>query len=362
MSPLQDLRRRQGTEKRRIEVTSRAVVIGPANYAPGSGIGSHPEIGNSARLYGEILAADRRWNAGRVEVLSANQLPSIDGVMEAVQRAAGQTVPGDTLLVIYVGHGDYWVDVPGAEVHFAVGSSRRYEPHTWLNSWYVYRVIRRSKASLKVLVADCCCSNQLRNLGGKHWALPGVLGQQGRDGTCVFTAVKNIDQASAVGCPELLGELADCTPFSGHLLNLLLNGTEEDNDELTLGMIRDAVEDDMSECGTEHDEPRMILNDARESMALFTNQKARSERKRRPPTPASAEEWARIMKHPTEDDLDQLLADPPKTGKVVAILSKKRDGHGQGVARHISERADREFQNPAVFARYWAEAKRALPA
>jgi hypothetical protein len=362
MSPFQDLRRSPGLEKRRTEVTSRAIVIGPVNYSLSSGIEGHSEIGNSARLYGEILAADPRWNAGRVEVLSEEQLFSIGGVMEAVQCAAGQTLPGDTLLVIYVGHGTYWVDVPGAEVHFAVGSSRRYEPHTWLNSWYVYRVIRRSKASLKVLVADCCSSNWLRNLGGKHGVLPGVLGQQGRDGTCVFTAVKNIDEASAVGCPELAGELADCTPFSGHLLSLLKDGTEEDSDELTLGMIRDAVEDEMSKCGAEHGEPRMILNDARESMALFTNQKTGPERKRLPPAPASAEEWARTLKHPTEHDLDQLLADPPKAGKVVAILSKKRDGHGQSIARHISERADREFQNPAVFARYWAEAKRALPA
>jgi hypothetical protein len=342
-------------------VTSRAIVIGPVHYLPGSEITGHPEIGNSARLYGQVLAADPRWNARRVEVLSDEQLSSIDGVMAAVQRAAGQTVPGDTLLVIYVGHGTYWVDVPGAEVHFAVGSSRRSEPHTWLNSWYVYRAIRRSKASLKVLVADCCSSNWLRNLGGKHGVLPGVLGQQGRDGTCVFTAVKNIDEASAVGCPDLPGELADCTPFSGHLLSLLRDGTDEDGGELTLGMIRDAVEDDMSRCGSEHDEPRMILNDARDSMALFTNQKAESERKRRPPPPASAEDWARVLKHPTEDDLDQLLADPQKAGKVVAILSRKRDGQSQSIARHIGERANEEF-DPAVFARYWVAAKPTWPA
>jgi hypothetical protein len=343
-------------------VTSRAIVIGPANYQPGSDIEGHPEIGNSARLYGRVLAADRRWDAGRVEVLSQDQLFSIDGVMEAVQRAARQALPGETLLVIYVGHGNYWVDVPGAEVHFAVGSSRRYEPHTWLNSWYVYRVLRRSKASLKVLVADCCCSNWLRNLGDSHGVLPGVLGQQGKDGTCVFTAVKNVDEASAVGCPELPVGLADCTPFSGHLLKLLRDGMEEDSDELTLGMIRDAVEDDMSKCDLEHDQPRMILNDARESMALFSNQKARSARKRLLPAAASAEEWARTFRHPTEDDLDRLLADPPKAGKVVAVLSKKRDEHDQSIARYISERADREFQNPAAFAQYWAEAKRALPA
>lgn len=343
-------------------MASRAIVIGPASYTPGSEIKGHPEIGNSARLYGRVLAADRRWGAGRVEVLSQDQLFSIDGVMEAVQRAAGQTVVSDTLLVIYVGHGSYWVDVPGAEVHFAVGSSRRHEPHTWLSSWYVYRAIRRSKASLKVLVADCCSSNRLRNLGDKQGELPGVLGQQGKDGTCVFTAVKRFDEASAVGCPELPRELADCTPFSGHLLRLLQDGMEEVSDELTLGMIRDAVEDDMSKCSPEHDQPRMILNDARESMALFSNQKARSERKRVLPAAASAEEWARTFKHPTEDDVNRLLADPAKAGRVVSILSRRRDENGQNVARFISERADREFQNPGVFAQYWAEAKRALPA
>jgi hypothetical protein len=41
---------------------------------------------------------------------------------------------------------------------------------------------------------------------------------------------------------------------------------------------------------------------------------------------------------------------------VVAILSRKRDQNGQTIARHVNERADREFRDPAVFARYWAEA------
>jgi hypothetical protein len=156
--------------------------------------------------------------------------------------------------------------------------------------------------------------------------------------------VKNIDQASAVGCAELPAELADCTPFSGHLISLLRHGTEDDSDELTLGMIRDAVEDDMSGCGTEHDQPRMILNDARENVALFTNQMARSGRRRRLPIPASAEDWVRAIKYPNEDDLNSLLADPQKAGRVVAILSRKRDGNGQTIARHVNERADREFR------------------
>jgi hypothetical protein len=343
-------------------VTSRAVVIGPGNYAPDSGILSHREIRNSALLYGEALARDARWGASRVEVLADDQLASIDGVMMAVQRSAGLTRPGDTLLVIYVGHGDYWEDVPGAEMHFAVDSSRGREPHTWLNSWYVYRAIRRSEASLKVLVADCCSSNRLRNLGGRHGTLPGVLGQPGNSGTCVFTAVKNVDRASAAACPELPDELAGCTPFSGHLLNLLRHGSEDDGDALTLGTLRDAVEGDMLRCGTEHDQPRMILNDAREEMELFTNQVNRSQPRRRRPIRASAEDWVRDVKRPTEDDLNRLLADPHEAGRVVAILSGRPDANGQAIARLINDRADSQFLDPAAFATYWAEAGRALPA
>lgn len=346
-------------------MASCAVVIGPAHYAPDSEIYSHPEIANSARLYGEVLAADPRWGADRVVVLTPAQLYEIDHVMTAVRDAASQAVWGDTLLVVYVGHGTYWWDVNNAEVHFAVGSSRGAEPHTWLNSWYVYHVMRESDASLKVLIADCCSSNRLQNLGdkkrGRISALPGVLGRQdSRSGTCLFSAMKSVDDALAVGCPKLEGELASCTPFSGHLLNLLRNGTDEDSDELTLGMMRDALEEGMPACSAGHDQPRMILNDARESMALFTNGTVRDfsghGRRRRPSAPASAEDWVKTVKHPTDSDLDQLLADPRKAGQVVALL---RHGSGKSLAKSIAQRADTALHDPAMFAVYWAEAGRA---
>lgn len=342
-------------------MASRSVVIGPARYAPDSGIASHPEIGKSARMYGEVLAGDQRWGADRVEVLAEDRLSSINDVMGAVQRAADQARPGDTLLVIYIGHGAFWADVPGAQVHFAVGSSRIREPYTWMSSWYVYRAIRKSDASLKVLIADCCYSNLLPQLSGEDGTLRGALGEI-HEGTCVLTAVKNTDQASAAGCPHLPPALRGCTPFSGHLLNILSRGTKDHNDELTLGLIRDAVRKDMRGCGTYHDLPRMILNDAREGMPLFTNRMSLPDRERLPSTPASAAEWVETMMRESDYELDQLLTDPRKAGEVVALLSKEPDEAGQRVALRVNKRAHELFRQPALFARYWAEAGRALSA
>jgi hypothetical protein len=340
-------------------MVSRAVVIGPSKYAADSGIASHLEIGNSARVYGEVLADDGRWGPGRVEVVTEDRLSAINDVMGTVQQAAERAEPGDTLLVIYIGHGAFWDDVPGAQVHFAVGSSRRREPYTWMSSWYVYRAIRKSRASLKVLIADCCYSNLLPQLSVEDGTLRGALGEI-NEGTCVLTAVKSIDEASAAGCSQLTEDLAECTPFSGHLLHVLKSGTDDHNDELTLGLIRDAVGRDMRGCGTRHDLPRMTLNDAREGMPLFTNRRKPTQRNRPPSVPASAQEWVKTMMRDSDYELDELLADPGKAGKVVALLSEEADEAGPLIATRVNERANQLFRDPALFALYWAEAGRPL--
>jgi hypothetical protein len=342
-------------------MASHAVVIGPAEYAQDSGIPSHLAIANSARMFGEALTGDGLWGAERIEVLPEDRLSSINDVMGAVQRAADQARPGDTLLVIYIGHGAFWNDVPGAQVHFAVGSSRAREPHTWLSSWYVYRAIRNSAASLKVLIADCCYSNLLPQLSDEGGTLRGALGEKD-EGTCVLTAVKNTDLASAVGCYRLPEPLGECTPFSGHLLNILSNGTRDPDNELTLGLIRDAVYKDMRACGSNHDVPRMILNDAREGMPLFTNRMAPFNRERLPSTPDSAEEWVEIMLREGDYDLGRLLANPRTAGQVVALLFRERDEAGQRIAVRVNEKANEKFREPNLFARYWAEVGRALAA
>jgi len=340
-------------------MASRAVIIGPGSYAPDSGIAAHPTIAASARMYGEVLAADPKWGPDRVTTLRQDQLGQIADVMTPLQQAADQTDRGDILLVVYVGHGAYWADVPGAQVHFAVNSSRRAAPHTWLSSWYLYRAMRHSRASLKVLIADCCYSNLLPQLGDGHETLPGALGVM-NEGTCVLTAVSDMPVVQALGCPRLPSEFAACTPFSGHLLNVLSTGVRNHNDELNLGLIRDAVKEDLRSCdGAQHDQPRMILNDAREGVPLFTNNLAAARRERPPHQPSTAEEWVSTLMRENDVVLDPLFGNAELTGDVVASLWARPEDSGRRVAQRINDKATKHFREPTAFARYWSRVEQA---
>jgi hypothetical protein len=345
-------------------VASRALIIGPSEYGPASGIEGHPEIAKSRHWYGEVLKEDDRWGAERVQVLPESQLGSVDEVMRAIQSAADCTEVGDTLLVIYIGHGAYWSDLPDPQVHFAVGSSRDDVPYTWLSSWYVYRAMRKSHASLKVLIADCCNSNFLGKLGDpQNETLPGALGEI-EEGSCVLAAVKNRRDASAEGCKNPKVKMEDhfrqCTAFSGHLLNLLSEGTSHVDGDLTLGTIRDMLIIDMAKCDN-HDRPRMILTDARERIPLFSNKKKLSDQTPEQ-NPDRPEQWVDIIMQEKNYKLEHLLADPEKAGEVVALLSKAPDDAGRLVALRVNRHADMEYQDPSRFARYWAKAAQALEA
>lgn len=343
-------------------MASRAVVIGTSAYAATSGIDGHPSIGASARMYGEILAGDAMWGPDCCRVLGEDDARTADGVMRALQEAADETGPADTFLVVYVGHGQYWSDLPGGQVHFSVGSSYRDRPWTWLSSWYVYRVMRRAKARLKVLIADCCYSNLLPQLG-EEAVLPGILGELD-EGTCVFTAVKNTTfYASADGCAALPGRLAECTPFSGHLLNVLQHGTKHYNHQLTIGLLREAVRKEMEHCAAaQHQVPRMSLNDAREGTPLFTNRMEPRQRDKAPQRPVDPADWVTSLMLDRDSLLDELLTDERKTGDVVAILSTRPDEASRHLARHIDIRANKAFTSPRAFARYWNQVEQKLRA
>lgn len=331
----------------------RAVVIGPAEYGPDSGIPSYSWISASARTYAEVLAGDEMWTSCRL--VAGDELRTADGVMRAVQEVADETEPGDVFMAVYIGHGAHWRDLPGPQVHFSVESSRRDSPWTWLASWYLYRAMRKSRASLKVLIADCCYSNKLPQLGGPSDVLDTL-----DEGSCVLTATKNEQHfADAEGCPALPAPLSQCTPFSGHLLNVLLRGTEDHNGQLTLGLVRDAVQEDMRRCATSHDVPNMTLNGARERIPLFTNRMDPALRRRPPGHPVEPEQWVETLMRQQDFDVSDLLRDPRRTGKVVATLYARQSDGGRAIAHEINKQANERFA-PREFARYWNQVERAL--
>lgn len=341
-------------------MASRALVIGAGSYEDGSGIPGYPTIGASALKYGEVLSRDDRWEPGSCRVLSAAETRTADSVMTELQRTADETGPEDTLLVVYVGHGMYWNDLPTKDqVHFAVGSSYQAKPWTWLSSWYVYRVMRKARARLKVLIADCCYSDLLQALGGgvgDGTPLLGVLGERGAgSGSCVFTALKdgNGHFAPAEGCPNLPPGFSDCTPFSGHLLHLLQAGTRDHADSFTIGHLREAVKAGMESCATRHMVPKMVLNDASESTPIFTN-KMDSARRDPQRKPVKAGEWVEILRVDRDSRLPELLRDERKAGEVVHFLRARADYESRELAHHLEARASVTYADAGVFARYWS--------
>ncbi|MFI5798309.1 hypothetical protein [Streptomyces sp. NPDC051677] len=337
-------------------MTSRALVIGVGEYDDDADIIGYPTIEASAHAYGAALAQDPRWGAAaRSSVLEPHEVRTADGVMRALEEAAAAGEgPEDTLLVVYVGHGAFWTDVPGGQVHLAVGSSRSNKPWTWLSAWYVYRAIRQSKAGLKVLIADCCYSNVLPSLGPDS-ALPGALGTPFR-GTCVLTAVGGeVTDAWASSCDNLPPPLNACTPFSGHLLNVLEYGMPDHPDDLTLGALRAGIVEGMRRCGAGvHRTPRMLLNDASEVAPLFTNRMKGEQTGAS--DPGTADEWVRDLLLNGVRDLSRLMSRPDIAGRVVAEL-RRGDELSRDLAGQVDRQAVGKLSGPGDFVKYWVEAE-----
>ncbi|WP_330335911.1 hypothetical protein [Streptomyces sp. NBC_00557] len=345
-------------------MASRALVIAPGEYQPGSNIPGWPTIAASGRMYREVLAGDELWGADGCRVLDPDEAGTIDGVMRALEETAAEVGPSDTLLVVYVGHGACWGDVPaGDQVHFSVGTSQDRAPWTWLNSWYVYRAMRKSAAGLKVLIADCCYSHRLGDLGpaGEEPKLPGVMGRQ-FEGTCVLSALGQDAAlagplASAAGCPGLPAPFDQCTPFSGHLLNVLARGTRDRKDHLTFGLLREAIKAEMEKCTAGHPQPRMVLRDAPDGTQIFTNRMAADQRVD-PSLPTDRHGWIDWLKGDPDARIPYLLKDECTTADVVATLCDRGDDDSLKLAEHIDIRANEAYRSPDTFARYFSRMER----
>jgi hypothetical protein len=338
------------------DVVSRAVIIGVPNYAEGSDLASHPEIAASARMYGIALEADEAHWRQRYRVLSPDEVETPMGMMAALEAASEPTEPDDVFMVIYVGHGGYWVENRDTSVHFAVGSSRQSRPWTWLSCSFVYEVMDKAAARLKVLIADCCYSNQLPGLGPEE--VEKAFSEPPR-GTLVLTPLSTRIRAEAVGCKYLSGDLANCTAFSGHVLEVLGMGTTDQTDGLNAAQLSEAVYNRVTNCPSRrHDKPTTLRRDRVDAVPLFTNHMVR-EKRTSPPPLSGAEQWRDHLAQNQQADISDLLRFPDMAGEVVALLYGTGD-QAKRIAFRINEEAAAEYANAAAFARYWNQAGRVL--
>lgn len=352
-------------------MTNRAVVIGVADYIPSEGPVSHREIANSARQYAKFLRTDPRWQdgEGHIELLvtrpreggsdheteheaDVRRPETFTDVMSAIEDAANAANgKSDTLLIVYVGHGACFDGTTGPDVYFAVGTTRSRKEYTWLPTWYIYREIRNSRAGLKILIADSCYSNFLNNLARDN-ALPGPMSEYA-SGSLVLTASGGEqDTVYASGCGNLGDEeLGSCTPFSAHLLRILKHGIAESSDKLTIGMIKDALDREMTLYGCRHPRPRIITNTLSHRDPLFANNiSPDAARNALHNAPETSEDWIRVIKRETAPDLTALFVDPEKTARVTARLYQDDPPLAAGVDKKARSYLK---EDQKVLSQYW---------
>ncbi|WP_081913118.1 DivIVA domain-containing protein [Glycomyces sp. NRRL B-16210] len=186
---------------------SRAVLIGTSDY-------DHLE---PVKATGNNLVAVRSALVRHTGLLPQHCVPvpderDLSKIGSAVQSAADQAE--DLLLVYYSGHG--LVDTDG-ELHLAQPQSARPPLLPWSAIPFarLYETIRRARASIKVVILDCCYSG--RAIGGMSDE-EDILGKIQITGSFTLTS-------SPANSVSLAPEGARYTAFTGALLEVLENGS-----------------------------------------------------------------------------------------------------------------------------------------
>jgi len=228
---------------------SRAVVIGSAVYDDEK-IKGYPAIGRSAECIARLLERSPMWGPGSCRLVLDPVMPH--EVCRAIVEADGEVGNGGTLLVYYIGHGEYWTDGAPPDVYLALRTSICRQEWSFLGSRYVYRVMRESEAVRKVLILDCCNSGLVDGVLGEG-ARPQWMEEIERHGTCVLTATKRESWSQGADAEDTDKRY---TAFSGCLVQILENGIEDGPLDLTVLDIFNALDHRLPQRG--HPRPEII--------------------------------------------------------------------------------------------------------
>ena len=280
---------------------NRAVIIGAAHYDDPE-LHDHESIARSADAMAGWLDRSELWGPGSYGEVIRDPAAHAD-IMNPVRRAAEEVSPGGILLVVYAGHGWHRKVAKFEEVHFSLSTSEHEQMYSHLLAWHVYEAMRRSRAGLKVLIADCCHSDRLEVLGDPTPAAIDMVADpqdQRSHRSCVLTAVQPGSKNQAdTRCEHLRGTAAGCTAYLGHLVQVLESGTDDPEDDLTLGQLARAVRQDIRACmrthGTSHPTSNILPNGLGDDVPVFENRRPPADRQDAPAMPdavPSPERWA----------------------------------------------------------------------
>lgn len=240
----------------RTEPERHAVLISSATYDDPEII-DYPTIGNSAARLKELFDGSDLWHSC---VLVRDPELTAD-VMMPIRESALRCVQGDTLLVYFVGHAINPLRLRHSDILLALRTTAEGEYWSYLSLYHVYDMMRRSRASSKVLILDCCYCGQADALGpgsgdDRILADPAWLAEEAS--TCVLKAVGR-DSVSQIADPYLEQDpTGQYTAFSGYLISVLENGIEGVRNPLQVRDVYNELRRIVPASGA-HPEPELLI-------------------------------------------------------------------------------------------------------
>jgi hypothetical protein len=236
------------TEPRR-----HAVVIGSAYYDDPR-IVDYPTVANSANQLARLFESSELWHGCDVV-----HDPAVAAeVMLPIHRAARQCQQGDTLLVYFIGHAVNPLRVQHGDILLALRTTLEGEHWSYLSLYHVYDMMRRSRASSKALILDCCYCGSADTLssGESAQAEPDWLNEEAN--TCVLKAVRreSINQQA----DPFLEKDPDSryTAFSGYLISILEGGIRGVRSPLEVRDVYNELRRTLPASG-KHPEPELLI-------------------------------------------------------------------------------------------------------
>lgn len=291
------------TEPRRL-----AVLIGSSSYDDAE-INDYETVTNSVTRLKELFDASELWHGCDVVHDPASDFD----VMLPIRQASRQCRPGDTLLVYYVGHAINPPRTQHSDILLALRTTISDEYWSYLPLFHVYDMIRRSRASAKILILDCCYCGAAEALG------PGGLDPSyepqwlmDEGSTCVLKAAARASIVQQVDPYMEQDASSRYTAFSGYLISVLDRGIDGARDPLQVRDVYNELRRILPASGR-HAEPELLIRNEPQ-IVLMENRSARATRGHGDPS-----QLARLRAAPLEElcdawsGRDSVLADLPRS-------------------------------------------------
>jgi acyl carrier protein len=205
---------------------SRAVLVGSARYQS-PGLPDLEQVANNVSRLGALLAGPASGFASEHCALLVDP-GSRDEVLAALSASAKQA--DDVLLFYFAGHGQ--LVGRQVELHLSLPNTDVDHPYTAVAYRDVAEIVMSAKATVKIVVLDCCYSGRATMATSDD--LAAAIAHVDVEGTYVVASTSPTR-------PSIVEDDAEFTAFTGSLINIVENGDKEAAELLSMDHLYKAV-------------------------------------------------------------------------------------------------------------------------